>query len=218
MAVSVFCERFECFYAQQILWLGNFCRLCVSLPNNTPIDWVGLAYLIQTSSDHARYYTLRTAWCEAGQVFGWIDIHTHGDTLGSLWAKSLTPDTAIIAKCRYFEQTHHLGKAPIVLADETSLPAALALSERHKNATLVACIREDCDLVYLKDCCQNAIVVRYQNPKELTKKLNQTLGLVCKESDSFWGALEAGVVKSLRPQIADFYQDKRYALKPYWRA
>ncbi|MGP5547910.1 SIP domain-containing protein [Psychrobacter alimentarius] len=151
----------------------NMYRLLVTVPDNTPLNQPGYAYLLDLNASFAaskldsgerrdsndsdntdkfqgvyRYYSLRKAWQDAdsSSVHAWIDVYIHGDTSGGNWAKSLDTGMKIKSVREYPEKLEHLTDGQcLLICDETSLPTVANLLENWQNplSPLVIAITND---------------------------------------------------------------------------
>ncbi|MGP5515068.1 SIP domain-containing protein [Psychrobacter alimentarius] len=151
----------------------NMYRLLVTVPDNTPLNQPGYAYLLDLNASFAaskldsgerrdsndsdntdkfqgvyRYYSLRKAWQDAdsSSVHAWIDVYIHGDTSGGNWAKSLDTGMKIKSVREYPEKLEHLTDGQcLLICDETSLPTVANLLENWQNLSspLVIAITND---------------------------------------------------------------------------
>lgn len=218
------------FVVQDVLRIGDFYRLVVSLPSDMPTTLAGLAYSLAVGDNQSRYYTLRKAWQTPNGLLGHIDVYTHGDSQGSAWVRQLNCGDTIKSSRRYPEKVEHINGQALLIADETALPTALRILELQKDITptLIACLHHQDSLAYLQDLQSthklhddNCTVLMYDDITDLSAKMSAVLDrLITKQQfDSVWGALEVSVVKSVRKIL---YQNTQLnkdnaIIKPYWR-
>lgn len=93
--------------------------------------------LMMSVNKSVRLYTLRQAWQGENAHYrnlGYIDIFTHGQTAGSLWAKQLNAGDIIMSRSETADRHPHLrsGQA-LLIADETAFPALAGLLEQWHN-------------------------------------------------------------------------------------
>lgn len=211
---------------RQISHIGNFVRITALLPDDTPTDQAGFAYLFKVSDTEMRYYTLRRAWHSKDgdgndEMVGEIDIFTHGDTAGSVWANSLKAGDHLISNRRYPEKTTHLHGQVLLIGDETSLPTVFRILELQQfdNPIVIACLHDTQDTAYLQECPCSYHLLSYNTPMELLLPIEQLITKQSVKIDSVWTAMESKLIKKLRASFKDNLQLDRedMVVKVYWR-
>ncbi|MGO2011599.1 siderophore-interacting protein [Pseudoalteromonas sp.] len=94
--------------------------------------------LLYNMNKNVRLYTLRKSWksSDDAEFFdqGYIDIFTHGGSLGSLWSEALSVNDIIMSRSETDDKHPHLsdGQA-LLIADETAYPALAGILEHWQN-------------------------------------------------------------------------------------
>lgn len=175
-----------------------------------------------------RYYTLRKAekddpgldYCNIALV----DVFLHGDTPGSVWASQLKAGDIIHSKSDYKEQTNHLheGQA-LLIADETSLPAAAAILDDWHNPLpplLIVHTHSAEDQAYLPDSVlpSGTVIKRLSGIENVAQAVINCLGDM-PGIEKAWGAMEKKEATTVRHYIRKTYGLKgaQNRIKGYWR-
>lgn len=184
--------------------------------------------LLNSMSKGLRYYTLYQAHRSDNSVgfadIAWVDVFLHGETAGSLWAKNLQQGDIVYSNGEYEEQTDHLHKGQaLLLADETSLPALVAIL-RHWQNPLPPCIviitAKQSEQDYLPDTelpansrCQRFVGKQQQLSEDILAYLKSQTDI-----DTAWGGLEKQVAKTIRYYLRNDrgLSGKNNRVKAYW--
>ncbi|WP_411036359.1 SIP domain-containing protein [Shinella sp. BYT-45] len=164
--------------------------------------------LLNSMYSKSKYYTLRASFPaendDSAHRLAWIDVYTHGDSPGSVWARSLAPGDMVKSTAEYREKTDHVHEGRVLLiADETAMPALAAVLENWRNPlppTLVLISRSEAEQDYVdaslipEDSQVYRIVADGEERKERVEALLRTLGPL----DAAWGALEHSDAKMVR--------------------
>lgn len=185
--------------------------------------------LIESINKDVRLYTLRKAFAYDSNSedlhFGYVDIFTHGNSLGSQWVQQLNAGALISSRTETDDKHEHLheGQA-ILIADETAFPALAGILDFWKNPIppIVILLSADAaDFAYFDDFS----FPENSNLQKITRSVNeqgsQTVELLktFTQLDQVWGALENNAAKQIRHY---FRNERKLAgrnnhIKGYWR-
>lgn len=93
--------------------------------------------LLQNMNKDIRLYTLRKSWKSQSAEFvdqGYVDIYTHDNSPGSIWARGLNVGDVILSRSEAEDKHPHLAQGQALLvADETAYPAVAGILEQWQN-------------------------------------------------------------------------------------
>lgn len=184
--------------------------------------------MIKSMNKGIRYYTLQRSWSsDPTRDFadhGYIDIYLHGDTAGSLWAKSLKIGDVITSRVEHEDHHDNLqtGTA-LLIADETAYPALLGLLQQWQNPiapVVIILSNKATEQDYFSDSDLQPVAQTQRivcSPSEQGERVIEALN----ELPTFttaWGAFEKESAKMVRMHLRNHYQingqDNR--IKGYW--
>ncbi|MEO9275971.1 siderophore-interacting protein [Marinomonas sp. 5E14-1] len=185
--------------------------------------------LLKGANKDVRPYTLRKAWKSTDNSsfsdLGYIDIYTHNDTLGSLWAKSLTVGDTIMSKSESKDNHQHLedGQA-LLIADETAYPAIAGILEHWQNPLpphVILISNKEAEQEYAKliKFPERTVVHRVICATE--NQANEALSIIkqLENIDTVWGALEGDAAKTIRYYLRNERNiiGKKNHTRAYWK-
>lgn len=164
--------------------------------------------LLNSMYSKSKYYTLRANFRsendDSAHRLAWVDVYTHDDSPGSVWARSLTPGDMVKSTADYREKTDHVHEGNVLLiADETAMPALAAVLENWRNPlppALILISKSAAEQDYIdaslipEGSRVHRIVADGRERNERIEALLPTLGPV----DAAWGALEHSDAKTVR--------------------
>ncbi len=176
--------------------------------------------MMASFSKNLRFYTARKIMGDNNDIV-WVDIYTHNESAGSLWANSLKKGDIIKSVRDHKEKTSNLDSGKVLfIADETSIPTIIAVLEKWNNPIAPIIINlsyYQCEQNYLNknDCPEGTQIIRLigEYEQELLKTL-ETL----KEIDIVFG----GVENKLNQKVKKYFREhqsniKQNRLKGYWK-
>ncbi len=183
--------------------------------------------LLANANKDVRLYTLRQSWKSDNSTHidqAYIDIFTHGNTAGSLWASSLGAGDIIQSRSETADRHPHLlkGKA-LLVADETAYPALAGILEHWRNETAPEIILISTDIaeqdyfdagILPKESTVHRIICPPEaQGKEVLSILEQITTI-----DVVWAALESESAKTIRRYLRNERKvpGKSNHTKAYW--
>lgn len=156
-----------------------------------------------------RYYTLRKVEYREGSEIAWVDVYLHGITAGGEWAKSLQTGDIIHSTSEYTEATDHLHQGQtLLIADETSLPTALALLENWHNPIppiLINVLHDKAEHAYVNQMDAPAGTGFYYIDSNSTSLAQEIIDIIesLPSIDAAWAALENTLAKKIRKYLRE---------------
>lgn len=186
-------------------------------------------------SNKGRYYTLRQLYKPQlstvdSTLKGEVDIYTHEDSPGSKWARSLKAGSIIYADSDYEEsiKTMIIGQ-PLLICDETSMPAVAAMLERWQSQTVpivISITNENTDFSYfdemlLPKLLQNNLDIIYINASQtnnLAQAVIDQIKAQNKKIDCAWGAIGKNDCKPIKKYLNEEHglKGKFNRVRAYW--
>jgi NADPH-dependent ferric siderophore reductase len=184
--------------------------------------------LLQSANKDVRLYTLRKSWKKnKNDRFhnqGYIDIFTHGETLGSQWANELNTDDIIMSRSEAKDKHPHLSNGQaLLIADETAYPAMAGILEHWQNPLpphIIIISESEDEQCYFEDKDQLAAgqIHRIICPPE--NQATEILAIVKQitDIDVVWAAFESESAKAVRHYLRNHRKiaGKNNHTKAYW--
>lgn len=185
--------------------------------------------LMENMNKDIRLYTLRQAFAldihEQDFHYGYVDVFTHGSSLGSQWVQQLNNGSLISSRTETDDKHDHLHEGQAVLiADETAFPALAGILDFWKNPIPPIVI------LLCADAVDYAYFATYPFPektdiRKITGTVEQqgqkTIELLSTltDVDQVWGALENNAAKQVRHYFRNERKltGKNNHIKGYWR-
>ncbi len=185
--------------------------------------------LLKGANKDVRPYTLRKAWKsteESGFAdLGYIDIYTHNDTLGSVWAKSVMVGDIIMSKSESKDNHQHLeeGQA-LLIADETAYPAMAGILEHWQNPLpphVILISNKETEQAYAKSIKFPENTVVHPVICATENQAHEALSIIkqLENIDTVWGALEGDAAKTIRYYLRNERNiiGKKNHTRAYWK-
>ncbi|TXR53177.1 siderophore-interacting protein [Reinekea thalattae] len=185
--------------------------------------------LLAKTKKNTRPYTLRKAWksneSSLHNDLAYVDIYTHNDTAGSLWAKNLIIGDIIMSQSESKDNHPHLkeGQA-LLIADETAYPAIAGILELWQNPTAPILItissksteQSYFDSIVLPEGTQIHNIIC--TPQDQAEEVISTIEKI-KNIDAVWAAFESVSAKKVRHYLRNkrALPGKNNNVKAYWR-
>ncbi|MBE2894561.1 siderophore-interacting protein [Spirabiliibacterium falconis] len=208
-------------------------KTCATAPENSPgYAWrftlksfanQPYAHIIpHVQNQPGRYYTLRKIVNKTNSdCILYVDVFCHGDTLGSLWAKSLKCGDILHANATFYEHTDHLTGQSVLIGDETALPTIANLIEcwHHPISPIIISITQDPkEQHYLDEVAlpPNTHIIKLEHADSALKSLAVLDKITT--IDSVWGACEQHDAKTIRHYLRNQRKltSTQQRMKAYW--
>ncbi|WP_261842191.1 siderophore-interacting protein [Aliamphritea ceti] len=185
--------------------------------------------MLTNMNKNVRLYTLRKSWKsnDSNGIIhhGLIDIFTHGDSPGSIWANNLNAGDIIASRSESKDKHPHLvtGQA-VLIADETAFPALAGILEHWQNPVppyvVIICTSADEQSYFDEvELPENTKMHKIICPAE--QQAEEALSILkhLNSLDVVWAALEAEAAKTIRRYFRNDrnISGKHNHTKGYWR-